>query len=214
MTAAPPARQTELAAVGELRPHARNYRSHPRAQIAQLEASIREFGILPTTVIARDGTILGGHGVWETARRIGLAEIPVTRLDLDPDSPGALKLLAALNFLGRLALDDEAGLASILAEVAESDAAALLGSGWDEASLTRLLLTSGDAGSDEADEHWRGMPGFESGDTPLHITLNFAGPEDHARLCEILGLPYPPPRKVWWPPKPRDDARAVEYRDG
>lgn len=128
----------ELVPMSEIKPHPRNYRSHPPGQIEHLAASFRQFGVLPTTVIARDGTILGGHGVWLTAQRFGLDEIPATRLDLDPDSPEALKLLAALNFLGRLALDDETALHALLADVAETDAAALLGSGWEDRDLARL----------------------------------------------------------------------------
>jgi len=138
MSAPPELRRAELVPLASMRLHPRNYRSHPPEQLDHLAASFRQFGVLPTTVIARDGTILGGHGVWLTAERLGLDAIPATRLDLDPDSPAALKLMAALNFLGKLALDDEAALAAILTEVAEADTLALLGSGWTADALTAL----------------------------------------------------------------------------
>ena len=131
-------RTAELVPLAAMRLHPRNYRNHPPDQLAHLEASFRQFGVLPTTVLARDGTILGGHGVWLAAERLGLDAIPATRLDLDPDEPAALKLMAALNFLGRLALDDESALAAILSEVAETDTLALLGSGWTADALTAL----------------------------------------------------------------------------
>lgn len=132
------AHEPETIPLSELKAHPRNYRSHPAAQIEHLAESFRAFGVLPTTVVARDGTILGGHGVMITAQRLGLDSIPATRLDLDPGEPAALKLLAALNFLDRLALDDESALHELLAEIHEHDAAALLGSGWEDRDLARL----------------------------------------------------------------------------
>jgi hypothetical protein len=209
----PPARRAELVPLAGLRPHPRNYRRHPPAQLDHLEASLREYGVLPTTVIARDGTILGGHGVWETAERLGLDAIPATRLDLDPDEPAALKLMAALNFLDRLALDDEAALAAILAEVAEADAAALLGSGWTPGDLAALVLVAGDGTADDPEQHWRGMPGFGTGDELPHVTVNFATEDDLARFCELTGLPNPPGNRCWWPPRVRDDSRSLGYAD-
>jgi ParB-like chromosome segregation protein Spo0J len=134
----PETRQPELVPLAELKRHPRNYRQHPPAQIEHLAESFRQFGVLPTTVIARDGTILGGHGVYITAQRLGVPVIPATRLDLDPYEPLALKLMAALNFSDRLALDDESALHALLAEVAEGDATALLGSGWEDRDLAKL----------------------------------------------------------------------------
>ena len=151
-------RDAQLVPLDELKPHPRNYRSHPAAQIEHLAESFRAFGVLPTTVIARDGTILGGHGVMITARRLGLDAIPATRLDLDPDSPAALKLLAALNFLDRLALDDESALATLLADIRENDAAALLGSGWEDRDLTRLVAKINPAPPDDFRDYGSDVP--------------------------------------------------------
>ena len=138
MTAEVAIREPELTPLAELRRHPRNYRQHPPAQIEHLTESFRAFGVLPTTVAARDGTILGGHGVMITAQRLGLEAIPVTRLDLDPDEPLALKLMAALNFSDKLALDDESALLALLSEVAERDGSSLLGSGWEDRDLAKL----------------------------------------------------------------------------
>jgi ParB-like chromosome segregation protein Spo0J len=132
-------REPELVAVADLTAHPRNYRSHPDAQIQHLIASFRAFGVLPTVVVARDGTILGGHGVWITAQRLGVDHLLATRLDLDPGEPAALKLVAALNFSDRLALDDESALASLLADVNEGDVLGLLGTGLTADDLTNMI---------------------------------------------------------------------------
>jgi len=140
MTAEPVAiREPERVAVADLKAHPRNYRSHPDAQIKHLIASFRAFGVLPTIVVARDGTILGGHGVWLTAQRLGVRELLATRLDLDPGSPEALKLVAALNFSDRLALDDESALASLLVDVRDGDLLGLLGTGLSADDLTNMI---------------------------------------------------------------------------
>jgi ParB-like chromosome segregation protein Spo0J len=144
--------------LADLKPHPQNYRSHPAAQIEHLAESFRAFGVLPTTVIARDGTILGGHGVMITAQRLGLDAIPATRLDLDPHEPAALKLLAALNFLDRLALDDESALHELLVSIRENDAAALLGSGWEDRDLTRLAMKLSPAPPDDFTEYDSDVP--------------------------------------------------------
>jgi len=140
MTAEPVAiREPEPVNVADLKAHPRNYRTHPDAQIQHLIASFRAFGVLPTIVVARDGTILGGHGVWITAQRLGVTRLLATRLDLDPASPEALKLVAALNFSDRLALDDESALASLLTDVREGDLLGLLGTGLTPDDLTNMI---------------------------------------------------------------------------
>ena len=52
----------ELVEIGRLIPYARNARTHSDAQIAQIAASIREFGFLAPIIISGDDTILCGHG--------------------------------------------------------------------------------------------------------------------------------------------------------
>lgn len=131
-----PAKPTPISAT---KPHPRNYRRHPDAQIEHIRASLRQHGFYRNVVLARDGTILAGHGVVEAARREGLEEVPALYLDLDPDSPAALKILAADNELGRFAEDDRGGLGEILRQVAEIDVEGLLGTGYDQATLDALL---------------------------------------------------------------------------
>lgn len=68
-----------LADVEELIPYARNARTHSSAQIAQIAASIKEFGFLAPIVIAEDNTILCGHGRFYAAQKLGLKKIPCVK---------------------------------------------------------------------------------------------------------------------------------------
>ncbi|SIR09149.1 DNA modification methylase [Paracoccus thiocyanatus] len=72
--------QIEMMAVGQLTPYARNARTHSPDQVAQIAASIAEFGFTNPILIGADGVIIAGHGRLMAARQLGLAEVPVIRL--------------------------------------------------------------------------------------------------------------------------------------
>ena len=66
----------KTALVAELIPYARNARTHSDAQVAQIAASIREFGW--TNPVLTDGArgVIAGHGRLLAARQLGMAEVP------------------------------------------------------------------------------------------------------------------------------------------
>jgi DNA modification methylase len=75
------ARNIEIWPTERLRPYAKNARTHSDAQVAQIAASIVEFGFVnPVLVDSNDG-IIAGHGRLLAARQLGLAEVPVVVLD-------------------------------------------------------------------------------------------------------------------------------------
>ena len=75
------AKRLEMWPVDRLVPYERNARTHSPEQVAQIVASIREFGFTaPILVDAKDG-ILAGHGRLEAAKDLGMAEVPVVVLD-------------------------------------------------------------------------------------------------------------------------------------
>lgn len=71
-------RKTEyfLADIKELVPYARNAKTHSDEQIAQVAASIKEFGFLAPIIVSKDNTILCGHGRFYAAQRLGLSKVP------------------------------------------------------------------------------------------------------------------------------------------
>ena len=67
-----PADQVERRPVSALIPYARNARTHSDAQIAQLAASIREWGWTVPVLVDEAGTIIAGHGRVLAAQRLGI----------------------------------------------------------------------------------------------------------------------------------------------
>jgi len=66
--------------IADLKPNPRNARRHPKKQLHQIAASIREFGFNSIVVIDEDGVILVGHGRVEAAKLAGLTSLPVLRI--------------------------------------------------------------------------------------------------------------------------------------
>lgn len=66
--------------VDKLIPYARNSRTHNDVQVAQIVASIKEFGFTNPILIGADDVIIAGHGRLLAAQRMGLKEVPVVRL--------------------------------------------------------------------------------------------------------------------------------------
>jgi DNA modification methylase len=66
---------------GNLRPYARNARTHSAKQIAEIAASIRAFGFNNPVLIDKDGGIVAGHGRVEAAKVLGLETVPTIRLE-------------------------------------------------------------------------------------------------------------------------------------
>jgi DNA modification methylase len=71
----------EEVAIGLLHPAARRTRSHPSGKKRALEGSIREHGILDPVTVNAANVIVDGHLRVEIAKKLGLATIPVIRLE-------------------------------------------------------------------------------------------------------------------------------------
>ncbi|MGA2598527.1 MAG: DNA methyltransferase [Bryobacteraceae bacterium] len=75
------ARRIELWPIDRLVPYAKNPRTHSEEQVAQIAASIVEFGFTAPILVASDAGILAGHGRLLAARKLRLPEVPVVVLD-------------------------------------------------------------------------------------------------------------------------------------
>jgi len=74
----------KIVQVEDLIPYALNSRTHSDEQVAQLAASIREFGFTNPILIDQDSNIIAGHGRLLAARKSKMAQVPavvVTGLD-------------------------------------------------------------------------------------------------------------------------------------
>ena len=79
--------------IDKLIPYARNARTHTDEQVAQVAASILEFGWTNPILAGGDGVIIAGHARLAAARKLGMTEVPVIVLDhLTPTQRRALVL--------------------------------------------------------------------------------------------------------------------------
>lgn len=71
----------EKISISKLIPYAANSRTHSDVQVAQIAASIKEFGWTNPILLDGDNTIIAGHGRLLAARKLGMEEVPVIVLD-------------------------------------------------------------------------------------------------------------------------------------
>src|SRR5580693_9063229 len=72
--------QIERWPVDRLIPSEVNPRTHSPEQVAQIAASIREFGFVNPILAGRDARIIAGEGRFRAALTLGLRDVPVIRL--------------------------------------------------------------------------------------------------------------------------------------
>jgi hypothetical protein len=72
--------QVEEIAVESLIPYAGNARTHPDAHVAQVAASIEEFGFNCPVLIDQNNMIVAGHGRILAAKKLNMEAVPCVRL--------------------------------------------------------------------------------------------------------------------------------------
>jgi DNA modification methylase len=112
----------ETLTIDSLIPYARNSRTHSDAQVAQIAASMREFGFTNPVLIDNEGGIIAGHGRVMAARQLGMNEVPCIRLGHLTEAQRRLYVIA----------DNKLGL----------------NAGWDDNLLALELRELMDAGHD------------------------------------------------------------------
>jgi DNA modification methylase len=123
--------------VEKLIPYARNARTHSADQVAQIAASIAEFGWTNPILAGADGIVIAGHARLQAARKLGATEVPVIVLDHLTESQRRALVLAD----NRLALNagwDEEMLRVELAAL-EEDGFSLDLAGFTDDELEELL---------------------------------------------------------------------------
>ena len=80
--------------IGELAPYARNARTHSESQIAQIRASLREFGFVNPVIIDSDRNIIAGHGRVLAAKAEGMIEVPCVLVEHLTDAQRRAYILA------------------------------------------------------------------------------------------------------------------------
>jgi DNA modification methylase len=113
-----PADKVERWAIEKLVPYARNSRTHSDAQVAQIAASIKEFGFTNPVLIDGGGGIIAGHGRVMAARSMKIDTVPCIRLGHLTDAKKRAYIIADNKLAMNAGWDNEM-LALELGEIGE-----------------------------------------------------------------------------------------------
>ena len=104
----------------ELIPYTKNSRTHNAEQVAQIAASIEEFGFTNPVLVDSKSGIIAGHGRVMAAQKLGLDKVPCIRLAHLTDTQRRAYIIAD-NKLAMNAGWDHAMLSAELADLREID---------------------------------------------------------------------------------------------
>lgn len=205
--------------IANLKPHPKNVRVHPAAQLDELRESFAEHGVVKPFVIDEGGTILSGHGSTEALRAFagqGVTELPVVVVRGWSEDQ-KLKFMLRDNKLGERSSWDKAALGLQLADLSKLPGADLTRLGFKPAELNRLLPREFSVGAGDPDAAPPVAPPVSrTGDIWLmgdhrlicgdatnaeHVAALFAGVTPNLMVTD-------PPYGVDYDPGARDDALA------
>ena len=86
--------EIEHVSISEILPYSGNAKEHSDSQVAEIAASIKEFGFSNPILIREDGTIIAGHGRYQAAQALELYTVPVVRLSHLSETQARLLTLA------------------------------------------------------------------------------------------------------------------------
>src|SRR6266446_3111773 len=145
----PVAKQIEAWPIDKLIPFARNPRTHSDAQVAQIAASIAEFGFNNPILVDTKAGIIAGHGRLLAARKLQLTEVPVIVLDHLTDAQKRAYIIADNQLALNAGWDEELLTAELAALQQDAFDVSLIG--FEDEELARLLAAQ-DAAEGRTDE--------------------------------------------------------------
>lgn len=141
--------QIEYVETAKLVPYARNSRTHSDEQVAQISASIKEFGFTNPVLIDQEGVIIAGHGRTMAAQRLEMKEVPCLRLGHLTDAQKKAYVIADNKLALNAGWDDDM-LAIELKELNEADFDLSL-TGFADDELAALLAEAVEEGLTDED---------------------------------------------------------------
>ena len=150
--------------VDSLIPYVKNSRTHSDAQVAQIAASIKEFGWTNPILVDGDNGIIAGHGRLLAARKLGHKDVPTIELKDLTETQKKAYIIADNKLALNAGWDDEMLKIEIADLLADGFTLSVLGFDTDE--LQKLLdvpdfepATEDDQGKlDELDPKWIACP--------------------------------------------------------
>lgn len=203
----PPARpEIVMRPIAALVPYARNARTHDKAQIAKIAASMREFGWTSPVLLDGAGGILAGHARVLAAKTLGIDEAPCIELSHLTAAQARAYVLAD----NRLALDGGWNLDTLKLELTELVDLGIDISltGFPEIEIDTLL------GDPLAGDAWSGMPDFDHTDrtSAFRVIVHFATADDLKRFGDLVGQKLTDKtRAIWYPAAPIDRYADKRY---
>lgn len=207
-----PADHVERRSVESLIPYARNARMHSEEQVAQLAASIKEWGWTTPVLVDEEGSIIAGHGRVMAARKLGIEEVPVMVARGWSEAQRRAYVLAdnklALNSgwdmdLLKVELQDIGEMSFDLDKI-----------GFSVGEMTNLFLET-EIGETNAEDEWKGMPEFVDEDPCFRkVVVNFDSKEDVERFFTLIQQDDTGKTKsIWFPEKEKRDLEGKRWAE-
>lgn len=148
----------ELAAewveITALKPWDRNPRHNDEPHVGRIVESMKRFGFTSPILARRaDGEVIAGHTRLKAAEILGLKQVPVRFLDLDPADAHLLAL--ADNRLNELGSWDHDQLTSLLGELREQGADTALVAGWSDTEIDLMIKATGESATASPPEEFK-----------------------------------------------------------
>lgn len=199
----------KVVALKELAPYERNPRTHSDQQIAQIRASIKEFGFTNPLLIDEAHNIIAGHGRYLAAAAESMREVPAIVITGLTEAKRRA-LIIADNQLALNAGWNEELLRAEIAAISEADELEVSILGFNDAELARY---AGEAARD-LEAEWQGMPEFDQPDTTAHqsIILHCRDIAAVQELAKLLQQPITEKTKYLnFPPAERNVSADKRY---
>jgi ParB-like chromosome segregation protein Spo0J len=169
-----------------LTPYAKNSRTHSEAQVAQIAASIEEFGWTNPILVDGERGIIAGHGRVLAARKLGLKKVPTIELSGMTEAQKRAYIIAD----NKLALNagwDDAMLGLELGELADLGFNLSL-TGFEPREIEALSVERQSGRTDPSVE-WEDMPEFDQQDKQAFrsIVLHFKSQAEVDHFARSIG---------------------------
>src|SRR5882724_9974035 len=170
------AQRIELWTLDRLIPYARNARTHSDAQIAQIAASIVEFGFNAPILVDSSAGIIAGHGRLLAARKLKLEQVPFVILDYLTENQKRAYILADNKWAELAGWDEE--MLRLELQALEQDGFNLEVVGFSDEELAELLGEP-EVVSGQTDEDY--VPALV--DSPVSVRGDRWALGDHRVVC-------------------------------
>lgn len=205
----------ELKSTDQLIPYARNARKHEPWQVAQIAASIKEFGFTNPVLIDDTGEIVAGHGRVMAALKLDLPQIPCIVLG----HLTATQRKAYVYADNKIALNsswDDALLKLDLIDLNAIEDFDFSIIGFNQVEIAALLPGEHNFVSANNEDEWQGMPEFDQKDATSfrHIIVHFDSQEHVDQFADLINQDLTNKTKsIWFPPQERMDTESKRYAE-